>query len=272
MAVDGGMGFGRSVDRVVYSQRMICPRCPSSLHALDTAEGETVDYCGECGGTWYDEGELEAVLGLSRLVRLRRVAVAPTPGPRCPRCPSMMNEVSYPKRDPVRIDICRECFGTWLDKAELMQLRAAQTRRFRVAPASDVDDLVVPIKASHRRFDAWALLASLFILAFFGVSTLGLLSVFGAFEHLKDDGLVRVDELVIVAGALVGLPFGGLVMGRLSPGFTIWEPAVASVPILVFYAWLFEAALNPPMIGVLVGLGIILTLAGAGLGERLQSG
>ena len=181
-----------------------------------------------------------------------------------------MNEVSYPKTDPVRIDICPECQGIWLDKSELNQLRAAQARPPRGAPAPDAHNFVVPIKASHRRFDFWSFVGSLFVLAFCGGAALGLLSIFGALEHLKDDGLVHIDEVVVVGAALLGLPVGGMAMGRMSPGFTIWEPPAAAVPILFAFSWFFASALTPLGIGLIVASGVTLTILGTALGERLQ--
>lgn len=45
---------------------MMCPRCKSPLEVIDLGEfgGEyaavVIDSCPECGGVWYDKGELDA--------------------------------------------------------------------------------------------------------------------------------------------------------------------------------------------------------------------
>ena len=244
------------------------------LRAIDTAEGPTVDFCASCGGTWYDDGELEAVLGLSRRVRIRKLAFDSRPGPSCPRCSSTMEEVGYPRDNPVRIDVCTACSGVWLDYAELAQLRTARGQRPKAHEVKHQDGavFVVPMRADRGGFEFGTFVMSLFAMAFTTGAVLGLLSVIGAMEHLKDDGNTNADELAAVGAALVGLPLGAVVVGRLSPGFTIWEPAAAAVPVLAVFLWYFSDALSPLAL-VVVGLGgLVFAVLGAVLGERLQAG
>ena len=157
---------------------MECPRCSDALRAIDTAEGPTVDFCGGCGGTWYDDGELEAVLGLSRRVRIRKLAFDSRPGPPCPRCASPMEEVGYPPEQPVRIDVCTSCHGVWLDKAELAQLRTARGQKPRATEVKhDSGVFIVPVRAERSRFEVGTFVMSLFVLAFSTAVVLGLLSL-----------------------------------------------------------------------------------------------
>jgi len=253
---------------------MDCPRCTTTpLTAIDTAEGETVDFCRSCGGTFYDDGELEAILTLPRTVRVRRAGIMPTPGPACPRCQTPMNEVGYPRKAPVRIDVCPGCHGVWLDRAELGDLRKAVRQVRTMTEVEGADGLhIVPIKPPGRRFELYTFLGSLFVLSFTSIATLGLLYIVGALEHLNDDGAVNADELAIVGAALLGVPVGSAIVGRLSPGFTLWEPVAAALPVLLAYVWFFEGVLPPLVIGVVVALGLGLALAGAAVGERIQAG
>lgn len=251
---------------------MQCPRCSDKLSAIDTAEGPTVDFCASCGGTWYDDGELEAVLGLSRRVRIRKLAFDSCPGPDCPRCSSPMEEVGYPPEQPVRIDVCTACHGIWLDVSELAQLRTARGGRPKAHEykADSGGAFIVPMRAERPRFEVGTFVMSLFVMAFCTAGVLGLLSVLGAMEHLKDDGNTHADELAAVGGALLGLPIGAAVVGRLSPGFTIWEPAAAAVPVLGIFLWYFSGSLQPLALGVVGIAGLVFAVLGAVMGERLQ--
>lgn len=250
---------------------MQCPRCSDALRAIDTSEGPTVDFCGACGGTWYDDGELEAILGLSRRVRIRKLAFDSQPGPDCPRCAVGMEEVVYPPEQPVRIDVCTSCHGVWLDKAELAQLRTARGQRPRTTEVTHDDSVfIVPVRADRGRFEFGTFLMSLFVLAFCTAVVLGLLSIVGALEHLVDDGNTHADELVAVGAALLGLPAGAAIVGRISPGFTIWEPAAAAVPVLVGFVWFFTGVLSPLALAVVGLAGLVFAVLGAVVGERLQ--
>ena len=122
------------------------------------------------------------------------------------------------------------------------------------------------------RFEVGTFVMSLFVLSFTTGAVLGLLSVIGAMEHLQDDGNTKADELAAVGAALVGLPLGAVVMGRLSPGFTIWEPAAAAIPVLAAFLWYFSGALSPLALGVVGVGGLVFAVLGAVLGERLQEG
>ena len=47
---------------------------------------------------------------------------------RCPRCGGQLEERSH---HHVRIDVCRDCGGTWLDKGELEMLEHVDKNAFR---------------------------------------------------------------------------------------------------------------------------------------------
>lgn len=41
---------------------MHCPKCGMDLHEFDF-RGVKLDRCASCGGVWFDQGEMETVLG-----------------------------------------------------------------------------------------------------------------------------------------------------------------------------------------------------------------
>ena len=111
---------------------MQCPSCsgalqetsfPGKLVGPDGRTGEvTMDKCGECGGMWFDEAEIEETMGartpLATLANLEGV-----PGNRtCPRCQVALDVLTI---FDTEVDTCGQCAGVWLDPGELKTLYAA---------------------------------------------------------------------------------------------------------------------------------------------------
>lgn len=71
---------------------------------------------------------------------------------------------------------------------------------------------------------------------------------------------------------------GGIVVGLISPGKTFVEPAVgallAALPTIAYLAVVTPAGFQPPMLAyiILSMLGVMLSLLGAFVGERVQMG
>ena len=116
---------------------MDCPACHTALIVVERL-GIEVDWCLECRGLWFDEGELE-LLGEQtghkpNIAELgRQPGDEVTSGPRrCPRCRRKMDRVKVGAGElaSVQIDRCPE-HGIWLDSGELA---AIMTRR---KPGSD---------------------------------------------------------------------------------------------------------------------------------------
>jgi len=112
---------------------MNCPRCKSRLEIIDLGKfgGEfapvVIDSCSECGGVWYDKGELDArdesvwtnVEDLdfeSRLSGGQRAS--------CPRCEVLLVPVSPRGARDVVFDRCPDCHGFWLDAGELESIQS----------------------------------------------------------------------------------------------------------------------------------------------------
>ncbi len=81
-------------------------------------------------------------------------------------------------------------------------------------------------------------------------------------------------------GMLVSIPVwfvGGLLIGMISPGRTFIEPVVAALFVAiptVVYLWYFQTVrVLPPFMYVIMALiGVMFTLIGSYLGERIQMG
>jgi Zn-finger nucleic acid-binding protein len=75
-----------------------------------------VDRCERCGGVWFDAGELEAVLS----VAAKKLRVPPGA-----QCPSPLYRFQYPQTY-VKIEMCTECGGLWLDAGEFTEIEAVR--------------------------------------------------------------------------------------------------------------------------------------------------
>jgi Zn-finger nucleic acid-binding protein len=102
---------------------MRCPECRIPLVVVER-EGIEIDWCLECRGMWFDEGELE-LLGEKAGRSLEVEDLGPDEGwtkgqRRCPRCPRRMSSLNaeLPDGDVVEIDRCVD-HGFWLDRGEL---------------------------------------------------------------------------------------------------------------------------------------------------------
>ena len=108
---------------IAYTRRMAeCPKCPyTGLKEIDSGKGFGIDECPECGGRWYDLGELEK---LSKDPAKFKEKSAEGPSrPResereCPRCRKKMVNGGLIS-EFLRVDLCESCKGIWLDKNEV---------------------------------------------------------------------------------------------------------------------------------------------------------
>ncbi len=116
---------------------MDCPKCVGKLEEK-TIEGIEVDVCTVCEGIWFDAGELEAVIKKDSkdfdYIDVGREAFdgkeLATAGidldsrkGKCPRCGTELVQTQYEKGHKVRVDICPQGHGLWLDGGEIELLR-----------------------------------------------------------------------------------------------------------------------------------------------------
>ncbi|GDX78966.1 hypothetical protein LBMAG42_07770 [Deltaproteobacteria bacterium] len=97
-----------------------CPRCRLPLRAE-----AGVDLCDQCGGVWFDRGELEAAIEAAP-PQGAVPAARPEPAVRylpCPRCTTLMNRKAYERISGVTLDHCN-AHGVWLDAGELDRILA----------------------------------------------------------------------------------------------------------------------------------------------------
>ncbi len=103
-----------------------CPRCGLPLKEETVKKlgpDVVVDVCHQCGGTWYDRGELAKTITDRRLAD--RLTEEPIRGSmsqmKCPRCQGRMR---VRHEWGVEVDVCISCEGVWLDLGEKEVLEA----------------------------------------------------------------------------------------------------------------------------------------------------
>jgi Zn-finger nucleic acid-binding protein len=128
--------------------RMSCPVCLGvQLTKLSPSANVdlTLDYCGRCGGIWFDKGEVERLRQCRPHALYTRVQLRPDVyhmkcpecgasvernAPRCPachrentlQCPRCERRMRVVFRDELRLDLCQRCRGLWFDNVELARI------------------------------------------------------------------------------------------------------------------------------------------------------
>jgi len=259
---------------------MQCTRCdpPSPLQAIDAADGFTVDFCGSCGGTWYDAGELQMTLGLPKNADINAIGIDPRTGIDCPHCQSLMTELGYPPASPVRIDYCTACSGIWLDRSELVALRKAVGAKLAIQEVeiNGGEAIGVPlrftVKERKEQFSTRHFFIALAVLSVSVIAGMGITSILAVTDHLSDNNSSTVDLIISTVGPLGGITIGAAAVGRWSEGFTIREPALAALFVLCGAAWYLAGDLGTIGILLTIVLGTVLSILGAAAGERIQTG
>lgn len=89
----------------------------------------TVDACPKCGGEYLDKGEVLRLTGNRPLhTFLTKYLGIDSDSPLvCPGCGGIMD---LEDAAGVKVDVCLQCYGVWLDKGELDQLKDSDPKAF----------------------------------------------------------------------------------------------------------------------------------------------
>jgi uncharacterized protein len=110
---------------------LMCPKCRKEKMRPETYEGVEIDRCPVCKGLFFDKGELEELLAKDEGNVADTLSFSATSDAmdqvraHCPRCDKDMDAVTGPA--DVRMDVCRQCRGVFLDQGELATLQLAKS-------------------------------------------------------------------------------------------------------------------------------------------------
>jgi uncharacterized protein len=127
---------------------MICPTCKADMIVVEHHEIE-LDYCTECHGVWFDEGELELLMESRDLTEAGRFIAEILGHPaaktgekarRCPVCNEKMKKVCLGHDREIMIDACERGHGLWFDGGEVVQFikHLADKQGVALAPEDQV--------------------------------------------------------------------------------------------------------------------------------------
>ncbi|MEJ2088992.1 MAG: MFS transporter [Gammaproteobacteria bacterium] len=139
------VGFGIGGAGTYWSGAIRCPKCRADMETLEV-DGVEIDRCLECGGLWFDAGEMEKL-------KSRRIAEAVDIGDSanaaahnridrygCPRCGGHMVRMVDARQRHIWYEKCSSCHGSYLDAGEFLDLSTRTIsdllKRFRT-PARD---------------------------------------------------------------------------------------------------------------------------------------
>lgn len=128
--------------------------CPKDWTALRKEQRHSflrkveVDVCPTCGGLFLDKNEVRALTGSESLHRLltKYLGLDSDSQLVCPNCGGLMDGEDA---GGVRVDVCLDCKGVWLDAGELERLRATDSAEFRHFTQEKMDELLKAKDIKH---------------------------------------------------------------------------------------------------------------------------
>jgi Zn-finger nucleic acid-binding protein len=109
----------------------MCPCCRTPLRPLEFS-GVQLEECADCGGVWFDDGELNAVRD-SGVEGYETLEVQASPGAQhvpsegaklCPSCNLRLRTYRYLYTSPIELEECPGCYGVWVEEGELGKIHA----------------------------------------------------------------------------------------------------------------------------------------------------
>ncbi len=115
------------------SLRRDCPRCHVPLEEEKRpvlGPDVKVDVCPKCTGTYLDKGEIRRLTGSHALHKFltKYVGIDSDSEIVCPGCGGIMD---LEEAGGVKVDVCLNCFGLWLDAGELEALKDTDPKEVR---------------------------------------------------------------------------------------------------------------------------------------------
>jgi PAS domain S-box-containing protein len=120
-------GIAREIVKKPEEKIIKCPRCWVEMKKEEVkvrilGPNVIIDVCPKCQGIWFDNDQLVKVLGSRKLADYltKHIGTESRSKLICPRCGALM-DLQY--AEDVEIDVCPNCYGSWLDYGELERLK-----------------------------------------------------------------------------------------------------------------------------------------------------
>jgi len=99
-----------------------CPHCVDSRLTVNHYQGEEVDLCRQCGGLWFEKGNLNALIA-ARCHQVDEADYVDNLGPalepsqrQCPDCHDPLQVFHLLENLEVDIEVCQRCDGAWVEQ------------------------------------------------------------------------------------------------------------------------------------------------------------
>lgn len=243
-----------------------CPRCVSTLHAVDTDDGPTLDFCAACGGIWFDHGELESFLSWKTPPE-RQAAAAELVA--CPRCQTDTLAGFRLRGEGPLLEACRTCGGVWCDQGEVAALKSFSP----AARTTTIDGNIVPLLQTEGARGApidwkWIVIGFLLMMTMLGVASV-VINIWIASDLVIDaERRVSPDTLMMVGGGL-SFAISGFIVGWRSTAYTLWEPAIVAVPAALAFPLFFTQQFTMVELLMASAGAFLITMLSALAGERM---
>ena len=119
--------------------------CPKDWSALTKETRKSflrnveVDVCPKCQGIFLDKKEVEELTGSHRLheILTKYTGLNSDVQILCPNCGGLMESEDAGN---VRVDVCLDCFGVWMDAGELERLASMDRSAFRHLTPEEMEE------------------------------------------------------------------------------------------------------------------------------------
>ncbi|RJG49960.1 rhomboid family intramembrane serine protease [Motilimonas pumila] len=99
-----------------------CPHCHQLPLTITEYQNQEIDLCQQCGGLWFETGELEASYEHHGMEHDLMAEIGPfchTTNHACPDCHKPLDRHQFVEQVDAHIDICHSCHGAWVDKDQI---------------------------------------------------------------------------------------------------------------------------------------------------------
>ena len=138
----------------------VCPNCSATMRTA-LVDGSNVDACDNCGGTWFDGGELRLLVEKDplELDKLDSLAHIPVDHQRiansrllCPIDDVLLDKYHYMYTSPVIVHACHHCEGCFIAEGDLarMQIWREQAER-PMTPQEEAGVALGTMAAAHQK-------------------------------------------------------------------------------------------------------------------------
>ena len=108
-----------------------CPKCKDQALGEYWSQSQMIDRCANCGGQYYDNQELDSIIDMVRI--LQKIELDEPDIETLDKlsrshyeCPVEGQEMERKDYGGIAIDSCPKCQGIWLDKGEIIALKATE--------------------------------------------------------------------------------------------------------------------------------------------------